>query len=96
MIKHLGGRKLGRTGSHRKALLCNMATSLFLHERIETTVAKAKALRPFAEKLITGAKQGKHPMVRRSVRNKLAVITYRVDWSNYQSTRYFPNVKISA
>ena len=52
------GRKLNRTASHRKAMLGNMATSLFLHERIQTTTPKAKELRPFAEKLITLAKRG--------------------------------------
>jgi large subunit ribosomal protein L17 len=52
------GRKLGRTASHREALLRNMATSLFRHGRIETTTAKAKELRPYAEKLITLAKRG--------------------------------------
>ena len=52
------GRALGRTDSHKEALLRNMATSLFRHGRIETTTAKAKELRPFAEKLITLAKQG--------------------------------------
>ncbi|MDT8369024.1 MAG: 50S ribosomal protein L17 [Longimicrobiales bacterium] len=52
------GRKLNRTPSHRSAMLRNMATSLFLHERIETTTAKAKELRPYAERLITLAKRG--------------------------------------
>ena len=52
------GRKLNRTAAHRKAVLRNMATSLFRHERIETTTAKAKELRPFAERLITLAKRG--------------------------------------
>jgi large subunit ribosomal protein L17 len=50
------GRKLKRTASHKRALLANMATSLFEHKRIVTTVAKAKELRPFAEQLITRAK----------------------------------------
>lgn len=45
--------KLGRTSSHRRALLRNQLRSLIQHERIETTLAKAKALRPFAEKVIT-------------------------------------------
>lgn len=52
------GRKLSRTTSHRKATLRNMATSLFLHERIQTTSAKAKELRPYAERLITLARRG--------------------------------------
>ncbi|GMT45952.1 MAG: hypothetical protein IEMM0006_1784 [bacterium] len=47
---------LGRTSSHRKAMLSNMATSLLLHKRITTTVAKAKALRSYVEPLITKSK----------------------------------------
>jgi len=50
--------KLGRTAAHRKALLRNLVTELFRHERIETTQTKAKALRPFAERLITLGKRG--------------------------------------
>ncbi|MDR0788402.1 MAG: 50S ribosomal protein L17 [Gemmatimonadota bacterium] len=58
-MRHLNkGRKLGRTSSHREALLRNLATSLFRHGRIETTTAKAKELRPYAEKLVTLAKRG--------------------------------------
>ncbi len=52
------GRKLGRNASHRKAMLRNMVTSLFTYERIETTEAKAKELKPLAEKMITLAKRG--------------------------------------
>lgn len=52
------GRRLGRTSSHREAMLRNMVTSLFEHERIITTTEKAKELRPVAEKLITLAKKG--------------------------------------
>lgn len=52
------GRKLSRTPAHRRATLRNLATSLFLHERIETTTAKAKELRPYAERLITLARRG--------------------------------------
>jgi large subunit ribosomal protein L17 len=52
------GRALGRTSEHKLALLRNLALSLFRHGRIETTQAKAKELRPFAEKLITLAKRG--------------------------------------
>ena len=51
-------RKLGRVTEHRIALLRNQATSLLRHERIETTVPKAKELRPFVERLITIAKRG--------------------------------------
>jgi large subunit ribosomal protein L17 len=47
---------LGRTASHRKAMLSNMASSLILHKRISTTVAKAKALRKYVEPLITKSK----------------------------------------
>lgn len=47
---------LGRTASHRKAMLSNMASSLILHKRINTTVAKAKALRTFVEPLLTKSK----------------------------------------
>jgi large subunit ribosomal protein L17 len=48
---------LGRTSSHRKATLANMATSLVLHKRIETTVAKAKALKMYVEPLVTKSKE---------------------------------------
>ncbi len=47
---------LGRKTGHRKALLSNLATSLILHKRIETTLAKAKALRPYVEPLVTKSK----------------------------------------
>jgi large subunit ribosomal protein L17 len=57
MRHNAGYRKLGRTSSHRRALLRNLTTSLFRHERIRTTVPKAKELRPFAEKLITLARR---------------------------------------
>lgn len=52
------GKKLGRNSGHRKALLRNMVTSLFKYEQLHTTDAKAKALRPVAEKMITLAKRG--------------------------------------
>lgn len=52
------GRNLSRTASHKKATMRNMATALFRHERIETTEAKAKELRPYAERLITLARRG--------------------------------------
>lgn len=52
------GRGLSRSPSHRRAMLRNMATSLFRHERITTTTARAKELRPYAERLITLARRG--------------------------------------
>src|SRR2546421_6191529 len=52
------GRQLSRTASHKKALLANLATSLFRHDKIVTTEAKAKELRPYAERLITLARRG--------------------------------------
>jgi large subunit ribosomal protein L17 len=54
----LGGRKLNRTSSHRKAMLANMAHALLKHEQITTTLPKAKELRPYVEKLITLGKRG--------------------------------------
>ncbi len=57
MRHKLAGRRLGRTTSHRMAMLRNMVTSLFEHERIVTTAEKAKELRPVAEKMITLAKK---------------------------------------
>lgn len=53
-MRHLvAHRKLGRTSSHRKALLRNLCTSLVLHERVITTLPKAKELRPYVERVIT-------------------------------------------
>src|SRR5207237_3783434 len=58
-MRHLkAGKKLGRNTSHRRALLRNLVTSLILEERIETTLPKAKALRPHVEKMITLGKRG--------------------------------------
>ncbi len=58
MRHKVGGRKLNRTSSHRKALLRNMAAALVKHEQITTTLPKARELRPYVEKLITLAKHG--------------------------------------
>ena len=58
MPKPTKGPRLGGSSSHQKAILANLATSLFEHGRIKTTDAKARALRPYAEKLITHAKKG--------------------------------------
>ena len=58
MRHRVGHRKLQRTSSHRQALFRNMAAALIKHEQIDTTLAKAKELRPYVEKLITLAKKG--------------------------------------
>ncbi len=58
MRHNVKGRKLGRTSSHRKATLQSLSTSLLKHKRIKTTLAKAKELRGFAERIITKARAG--------------------------------------
>jgi large subunit ribosomal protein L17 len=58
MIKNLNRRKLSRTAGHRRSMLRNMATSLFQYEKIKTTVAKAKEVARYSEKLITIASPG--------------------------------------
>src|ERR1700731_3043645 len=58
MPKPTKGPRLGGSSSHQKAMLANLATSLFEHGRIKTTETKARALRPYAEKLISHAKKG--------------------------------------
>ncbi|OFX67605.1 MAG: 50S ribosomal protein L17 [Bacteroidetes bacterium GWE2_29_8] len=67
---------LGRTSAHRKAMLSNMATSLILHKRIKTTLAKAKALRSYVEPIINRAKDDtthSRRMVFRQLQDKFAV-----------------------
>jgi large subunit ribosomal protein L17 len=58
MRHRVGGRKLQRTASHRTALFRNQAAALIKHEQIATTLAKARELRPYVEKLVTLAKRG--------------------------------------
>ena len=58
MRHHRSGKKLGRDASHRKALYANLAGALITHGRIKTTVTKAKAVKPFAEQMITLGKRG--------------------------------------
>lgn len=58
MRHKVAGRKFGRTANQRKALLRGVVSSLFEHQRIETTVAKAKAVKGIAEKLVTFGKRG--------------------------------------
>ena len=58
-MRHAGkGKKLGRDSAHRKALYANLACSLIEHGRIKTTEAKAKAVKPYAEKMITLGRRG--------------------------------------
>jgi large subunit ribosomal protein L17 len=67
------GRQLSRTASHKRAMLRNMVTSLFRHDRVVTTEAKAKELRPVAERLITLARRGDlhaRRLVERRVRDR--------------------------
>lgn len=57
MIKNYNGSKLGVTASHKRAMLRNMSAGLFLHEKVTTTIPKAKELVKYSEKLITRAKK---------------------------------------
>ena len=74
---------LGRQSGHRKAMLANMASSLILHKRITTTVAKAKALRSYVEPLITKSKED-------STHSRRVVFSYLKD--KYAVTELFRNV----
>jgi large subunit ribosomal protein L17 len=65
MRHRVRGRKLGRTTAHRKALFRNQLTALFTHDRIVTTLAKAKELRPLAERMVTLAGTGTLPARRK-------------------------------
>ncbi len=65
MRHRMHGRKLGRTSAHRKALFRNQLTALFTHERVVTTLPKAKELRPLAERMVTLACSGSLPARRR-------------------------------
>lgn len=76
MRNKIAGRRLGRTTAHREAMFRNMITSLVTHERIRTTLAKAKELRRHAEKVVTWAKQGEsqhHTLAHGFLRSPLAV-----------------------
>jgi large subunit ribosomal protein L17 len=73
MRHRVKGRSFGRTAEHRRAMMKNMATSLFLHGRVETTTEKAKELRRFAEPIITKAKRGDlhaRRMVQRDIQDR--------------------------
>lgn len=71
MKHHTKQRKLGRVKNQRKALLCSLTEALVDHGQIKTTEAKAKALRPFVEKLITKARDGDDQQVRRLIISRL-------------------------
>lgn len=72
MIKNNGYRKLGKTSSHKNAMLKNMATSIILHEEVKTTLPKAKEVRRVVEGLITLAKANDHLAVKETVKDKNA------------------------
>jgi large subunit ribosomal protein L17 len=70
------GPRLGGSPEHERLILANLATDLFIHDRVETTEAKAKAVRPLAEKLITKARRGdlhSRRVVLKTITNKDAV-----------------------
>lgn len=71
MKHHTKQKKLGRVKNQRKALLCSLTEALVDHGQIKTTEAKAKALRPFVEKLITKARGGDDQQVRRMIISRL-------------------------
>jgi large subunit ribosomal protein L17 len=76
MRHHVDGRKLGRTTAHRTAMLANMAASLAIHEKIETTLPRAKELRSIADRLVKLGKRGTLAARRRAiqlVRDRAAV-----------------------
>jgi large subunit ribosomal protein L17 len=79
MRHRIKGKQLSRTASHKRAMLANMATSLFRHDRVVTTQAKAKELRPYAERLITLARRGDlhaRRLVERRIKDK--EVTHRL------------------
>ena len=73
MIKNTGYRQLGKTSSHRKAMLNNMATSIILHEEVKTTLPKAKEVRRVVEGLITLAKANNERAAKDTVKDAVAL-----------------------
>jgi len=70
------GPRLGGSPSHQKLMMANLATDLFIHEKVTTTEAKAKAVRPLAEKLITKARKGdlhSRRVIMKTIKDKSAV-----------------------
>ena len=96
----MGYRKLGRTSAQRKALLRDLATDLIIHERIETTEARAKELRSVVEKMITLGKRGDLHARRQAssfIRNEVAdAETGKMLFKNYSviSHHVMKNVKV--
>ena len=73
MIKNTGYRKLGKTASHRRAMLNSMATSIILHEEVTTTLQKAKEVRRVVEGLITLAKAKNETAVKVTLKDAAAI-----------------------
>lgn len=73
MIKNTGYRKLGKTSSHRRAMLNNMATSIILHEEVKTTLQKAKEVRRVVEGLITLAKAKNERAAKDTLKDAIAL-----------------------
>jgi large subunit ribosomal protein L17 len=102
MPKPTKGPRLGGSSSHQKALLANLATSLFEHGRIKTTEPKARALRPYAEKLITHARKGtlhNRREVMKKIRDKDVVHTLFAEIGPFFSDRnggYTRIIKVEA
>jgi len=71
MIHRVKEKKLGRDAAHRKALIKNLSTSLVLHKKVETTLAKAKYIQPFVERLVTRAKKSQDFTAQKYAKNKL-------------------------
>jgi large subunit ribosomal protein L17 len=82
--------KLGRTGEHRNAMLANMVCSLIRHKRIETTLAKARAARPVAEKLVTLGKRGTLHS-RRLATSRLKYADRKLHRSKEENARFWKN-----
>jgi large subunit ribosomal protein L17 len=102
MPKPTKGPRLGGSSSHQKAILANLAASLFEHGRIKTTEPKARALRPYAEKLITHAKKGtlhNRREVMKKIRDKDVVHTLFAEIGPFFSDRnggYTRIIKVEA
>ena len=88
MRHRVAHRKLGRKSEHRKSLLRNLCTSLITHERIITTLPKAKELRPYAERVITLGKRALAAEARRLWPDVAMVASHQItrEWREYERT----------